>query len=108
MNGAAGEAAAGSDHDRGLPAPPGPKASEPTGGAWIATASQRHHLLVRRTLTDPTDPTDLAFFYAYVPANRPATLHTLVTIAGRRWPVEEDFQISKDDMQWEPPQLSAC
>jgi SRSO17 transposase len=61
--------------------------------AWIATASQRHHLLVRRNLTDPTD---VAFFYAYVPANRPATLSTLVAIAGRRWPVEEDFQVGKD------------
>jgi SRSO17 transposase len=61
--------------------------------AWIATASNRHHLLVRRNLTDPTD---VAFFYAYVPTNRPTTLHTLVTIAGRRWPVEEDFQIGKD------------
>lgn len=61
--------------------------------AWIATTSDRHHLLVRRNLTDPTD---LAFFYAYVPAHRPATLPTLVKIAGRRWPVEEDFQVGKD------------
>jgi SRSO17 transposase len=61
--------------------------------AWIATASDRHHLLVRRSLTDPTD---LAFFYAYVPAGRPATLPVLVAIAGRRWPVEEDFQVGKD------------
>jgi hypothetical protein len=48
---------------------------------------------VRRNLTDPTD---VAFFYAYVPANRPATLSTLVAIAGRRWPVEEDLQVGKD------------
>jgi hypothetical protein len=48
---------------------------------------------VRRNLTDPTD---VAFFYAYVPANRPATLSMLVAIAGRRWPVEEDFQVGKD------------
>jgi SRSO17 transposase len=61
--------------------------------AWIATASQRHHLVVRRNLADPTD---VAFFYAYVPANQPATLSTLVAIAGRRWPVEEDFQVGKD------------
>jgi hypothetical protein len=29
-------------------------------------------------------------------AGRPATLPTLVAIAGRRWPVEEDFQVGKD------------
>jgi SRSO17 transposase len=61
--------------------------------AWIATGSDRHHLLVRRNLTDPAD---VAFFYCYVPANRPATLPTLVAVAGRRWPVEEDFQVGKD------------
>lgn len=61
--------------------------------AWIATASQRHQLLVRRNLTDPTD---VAFFYSYIPTNRPAILSTLVAIAGRRWPVEEDFQVGKD------------
>ena len=38
----------------------------------------------------------MAFFYAHVPANQPATLSTLVAIAGRRWPVEEDFQVGKD------------
>lgn len=40
--------------------------------AWIATESDRHHLLVRRNLTDPTD---VAFFYTYVPDDRPATLY---------------------------------
>jgi len=43
-----------------------------------------------------TDPTDVAFFYAYLPVGRPATLPTLVAVAGRRWPVEEDFQVGKD------------
>jgi SRSO17 transposase len=61
--------------------------------AWIATASPRHHLLIRRNLTDPTD---LAYFYTYVPADRPVTLRALVTVAGMRWPVEEDFQVGKD------------
>lgn len=71
----------------------GSKGDRTYGWAWIATGSDRHHLLVRRNLTDPTD---VAFFYAYVPADRPATLPTLATVAGRRWPVEEDFQIGKD------------
>jgi len=43
-----------------------------------------------------TDPTDVAFFYAYLPVGRPATLPTLVAVAGRRWLVEEDFQVGKD------------
>jgi SRSO17 transposase len=71
----------------------GSKGDRTYGWAWSATASQRHHLLVRRNLGDPTD---VAFFYAYTPADRPATLHSLVAIAGRRWPVEEDFQVGKD------------
>jgi SRSO17 transposase len=61
--------------------------------AWIATTSPRHHLLVRRNLTNPTE---MAFFYCYVPDGWPATLPILVAIAGRRWPVEEDFQVGKD------------
>ena len=61
--------------------------------AWIATASPRHHLLVRRNLTDPTDQ---AHFYCYVPEGRIVTLGTLVRVAGMRWPVEEDFQVGKD------------
>ena len=71
----------------------GSKGDRTYGWAWIATASDRHHLLVRRNLTDPTD---MAFFYCYVPAGQPATLPVLVAIAGRRWPVEEDFQVGKD------------
>ncbi len=71
----------------------GSKGDRTYGWAWIGTASDRHHLLVRRNLTDPTD---VAFFYCWVPTGRPATLPILVAIAGRRWPVEEDFQIGKD------------
>ncbi|WP_432197662.1 hypothetical protein [Streptomyces sp. bgisy027] len=61
--------------------------------ALIATASPRHHLLVRRSLADPTD---LAFFYAYVPPGRSMALADLVKIAGIRWAVEEDFANGKD------------
>lgn len=75
----------------------GSKGDRTYGWAWIGTASDRHHLLVRRNLTDPTD---VAFFYCWVPPGRPATLPALVAIAGRRWPVEEDFQISKDPSAW--------
>jgi len=72
---------------------PGSKGERLYAWAWVATASPRHHLLVRRNLSDPTDQ---AFFYCYVPEGRPVTLGALVKIAGMRWPVEEDFQIGKD------------
>ncbi|MFV2108132.1 transposase [Micromonospora sp. LOL_015] len=55
--------------------------------AWIATTSPRHHLLVRRSLTDPDD---LAYFYCWTPEHLPATLPALVKVTGRRWTIEED------------------
>jgi SRSO17 transposase len=68
---------------------PGSKGERDYAWAWIGTASPHHHLLVRRNLTDPSD---LAYFYCYSPPNRPpATLATLVRVAGMRWPVEEDL-----------------
>jgi SRSO17 transposase len=72
---------------------PGSKGDRLYAWAWIATASARHHLLVRRNLKDPADQ---AFFYGHVPEPRPQTLRTLVRVAGMRWPVEEDFQVGKD------------
>lgn len=62
--------------------------------AWLATASARHHLLIRRSLTDPAD---LAYFWCHVAAGRACSFTTLVRVAGRRWPVEEDFRLGKTD-----------
>jgi SRSO17 transposase len=62
--------------------------------AWLATASARHHLLIRRRLTDPGD---LAYVLCYAPAGRACPFTTLVRTAGRRWPVEEDFRLGKTD-----------
>jgi SRSO17 transposase len=62
--------------------------------AWLATASGRHYLLIRRNLRDPAD---LAYFYCHVPAGRACSFTTLVRVAGRRWPVEEDFRLGKTD-----------
>jgi SRSO17 transposase len=59
---------------------------------WIATASPRHHLLVRRHLRTG----ELAFHYCYVPQGQPLTKTRLIRAAGLRWPVEEDFEFSKD------------
>lgn len=72
---------------------PGSKGERDYAWAWIGTASAHHTLLIRRSLADPSD---LAYFYCYSPSSRPpATLATLVRVAGMRWPVEEDFQTGK-------------
>lgn len=63
--------------------------------AWIALQAENdddtghHHLLIRRN--DTTG--ELAYLRCYSPA--PVTLHTLVTVAGQRWRVEESFQAAK-------------
>jgi SRSO17 transposase len=60
--------------------------------AWAATASPRHWVLIRRSLSDPSD---LAFFYCHGPAGRPVSLPVLIRVAGKRWPVEECHQQGK-------------
>jgi SRSO17 transposase len=60
--------------------------------AWIATASPRHHLLVRRHLRTG----ELAFHYCWVPDGQILTKARLIRAAGLRWPVEEDFTFAKD------------
>ena len=60
--------------------------------AWLATASARHHLLVRRHLGTG----ELAFHYCFVPGGQLLTKTRLIRAAGLRWPVEEDFEFGKD------------
>ena len=60
--------------------------------AWIATASPRRHLLVRRHLRTG----ELAFHYCWVPDGQLLTKARLIRAAGLRWPVEEDFTFAKD------------
>lgn len=60
--------------------------------AWLATASTRHHLLIRASLTDPADR---AYFYCHVPSGWACSFTTLIRVAGRRWPIEEDFGLGK-------------
>jgi SRSO17 transposase len=60
--------------------------------AWAGTASPRHWVLIRRSLSDPDD---LAFFYCHAPEGRPVSLSVLIRVAGLRWPVEECFQQGK-------------
>ena len=60
--------------------------------AWIATASPRRHLLVRRHLKTG----DLAFHYCYVPEGQLLTKTRLIRAAGLRRPAEENFEFGKD------------
>jgi SRSO17 transposase len=60
--------------------------------AWLATASPRHHLLIRRHLRTG----ELAFHYCFVPAGQLLTKARLIRAAGLRWPVEEDLSFAKD------------
>ena len=52
--------------------------------AWAGTASPRHWVLIRRSLSDPSD---LAFFYCHAPEGRPVSLPVLIRSQGRdgRW-----------------------
>jgi SRSO17 transposase len=59
--------------------------------AWLATASPRHSLLVRRHLKTG----ELAFHYCFVPEGQPASKARLIRAAGLRWPVEESFEFGK-------------
>ena len=71
---------------------PGCKGHRDYAWAWAATASPRHWVLIRRSLSDPSD---LAFFYCHAPAGRPVSLPVLIRVAGKRWPVEECLQQGK-------------
>jgi SRSO17 transposase len=60
--------------------------------AWLATASPRHCLLIRRHLKTG----ELAFHYCYLPDGQLQSKARLIRAAGLRWPVEEDFEFGKD------------
>ncbi len=70
----------------------GSKGERDCSWAWLATASARRHPLIRRRLTDPAG---LACFVCHVPAGRACPFTTLIRVAGRRCPVEEDFALGK-------------
>jgi SRSO17 transposase len=52
-----------------------------------------HWLLVRRSCQDPKD---LAYYVVFGPAD--TTLATLARVAGRRWAVEECFEVAKQEV----------
>ena len=63
----------------------GSKGTRWYGWSWLATASPRHCLLIRRRLRNG----ELAFHYCFVPERQPLILTRLIRAAGLRWPVEE-------------------
>jgi SRSO17 transposase len=56
--------------------------------AWLAAATPRHSLLVRRHLKTG----DLAFHYCYVPESQVASEARLIRAAGLRWPAGESCE----------------
>lgn len=53
--------------------------------AMIATGSRNHVLVIRRSISKPTD---LAYFYAFVPNGQRLSLPRIIQIIGYRWMVE--------------------
>ena len=62
---------------------------------WGWPANVGFWLLARRSLSDPTD---LAFYVCFAPADTP--LVRLVQVAGCRWWVEEAFEQAKGEVAW--------
>ena len=77
----------------------GPRISD---WALIATSLPREFLLIRRLLSRPDQMT---FCLRRAPEDRPATMTYFITIAGRRWPVEETFKTGKDVLGWDQAQV---
>jgi hypothetical protein len=71
----------------------------------LGVARHRHPrrwLLLRRSISDPSE---IAYFYAYAPEDRVCSLTDLVKIAGTRWKVEDDFQDSKTTVSLDQTQV---
>ncbi|MFF2411456.1 IS701 family transposase [Streptomyces sp. NPDC058092] len=51
-----------------------------------------HWVLARRSITDPTE---IAYYVCFAPEG--TALNTLLTVAGRRWTIEECFQTAKNE-----------
>jgi len=70
--------------------------------AWAATCSPRHWVLLRRPVAGPPE---LAYFYCHAPAGRPVSLSVLLTVTGKRWPVEECHQQAKGQAGFDQHQV---
>ena len=69
--------------------------------AMTATGIDGQYLLIRRLISRPDQYT---FYLCWAPPGRPATMTYFITIAGRRWPVEETFKTGKDVLGWDQSQ----
>jgi hypothetical protein len=69
--------------------------------AMTATGIPGQYLLIRRLISRPDSCT---FCLCWAPPRRPATMTYFITIAGRRWPVEETFKTGKDVLGWDQSQ----
>ena len=69
--------------------------------ALTATAIPGQYLLIRRLISRPDQ---LTFYLCWAPPGTPATMTYFITIAGRRWPVEETFKTGKDVLGWDQTQ----
>jgi SRSO17 transposase len=69
--------------------------------AMTATGIPGQYLLIRRLISRPDQYT---FYLCWAPPDRPATMTYFITIAGRRWPVEETFKTGKDVFGWDQSQ----
>jgi SRSO17 transposase len=69
--------------------------------AMTATGIPGQYLLIRRLISRPEQ---LTFYLCWAPPARPATMTYFITIAGRRWPVEETFKTGKDVLGWDQSQ----
>jgi SRSO17 transposase len=60
---------------------------------YAAASGKAHWLLARRSVSDPTK---LAYYRVYGPAETPVT--EMVRVAGRRWTIEEGFEQAKGEV----------
>jgi len=70
--------------------------------ALTATSTPGEYLLIRRLISRPDQYT---FYLCWAPEDRSATMTYFITIAGRRWPVEETFKTGKDVLGWDQSQI---
>src|SRR6266516_781514 len=69
--------------------------------AMTPTGIDGQYLLIRRLISRPDQYT---FYLCWAPPGRPATMTYFITIAWRRWPVEETFKTGKDVLGWDQSQ----
>ena len=69
--------------------------------SMTATGIQGQYLLIRRLIGRPDQYT---FYLCWAPPDRPASMTYFITIAGRRWPVEQTFKTGKDTFGWDQSQ----